>query len=442
MRRAVFLPLALATLAACSDSIAGPEAGAAPGPARLSTSAAAAGVFVSDARTIAWNEGGVLYAQNLPFPDVGGGRVVWQDVSSGAAAVLAYDLTTGARTQYGTVSGIFAWPATAGRFTIWSEGLTLYLRDGATGSVRAIGSGAGYSAQVSPQGRVAYLDFTAGVPNVAVYDAATGATRIVTRYTSTSGEAAREVDVDGDIVAWSSYTTHSPYTTAIRAASLATGEQRQVVAVNSQAIGGPSVSGSRIVWSDDRSGNYDVYLYDFGTGAQRRITTDPAGQFNARISGGLIVWEDTRNSTSHYFPENDLYLYDLASGTETPVATGPNHQGWPRIDGNRIVWTERADERWEVRTATVQALTLAALSATVDRMLAAGDITNAGAARSLQAFLAQAARAHDTGDAADERAALQRFRQHVQQLAGKQLTATAAARLTAMAEALLRPLGG
>jgi beta propeller repeat protein len=137
-----------------------------------------------------------------------------------------------------------------------------------------------------------------------------------------------------------------------------------------------------------------------------------------------------------------VYLYDLASGTETPVATGPNHQGWPRIDGDRIVWTERANERWEIRTATVQTLTLAALSATVDRMLASGDVANAGAARSLQAFLAQAARAHDAGDAAGERAALQRFRQHVRQLAGRQLTSSSAARLTAMADALLRALGG
>src|SRR4051794_32309436 len=152
MRRAVFLPLALATLAACSDSIAGPEAGAAPGPARFSTSAAAAGVFVSDARTIASNEGGVLYAQNLPFPDVGGGRVVWQDVSSGAAAVLAYDLATGTRTQYGTVSGIFAWPATAGRVPPWGGGRTPYLPHRAARSGSANGRGGGGPAQGAPPG--------------------------------------------------------------------------------------------------------------------------------------------------------------------------------------------------------------------------------------------------------------------------------------------------
>jgi len=86
----------------------------------------------------------------------------------------------------------------------------------------------------------------------------------------------------------------------------------------------------------------------------------------------------------------------------------------------------------------VQAVTLEALGEAVDRMLAAGDIRNCGAAESPRAFLAQAARAHGRGDAAGERAALQRFQQHVRSLAGKQIAPVAAERLDAMAGALLR----
>lgn len=447
MRRALLVPLSLALLAACADQTTLP--GPLPPPDGLRASAAtgesAAGgaLFVSDARVLAWNEGGVIYAQNLPLPDVGDGRVVWQDASSGAATVLAIDPETGARETYGSVSGTFAYPAAGGRWVVWSsQAGTLYLRDAATGAVREIGPGAGYTARVSPEGRVAYVEFSAGVGNVAVYDASSGATRILTHYTTDSGQAAREVDVDGDVVAWSSFTTRSPYTTAIRMMDLRTGEEREVVHVNSQAIDAPSVSDGRIVWSDVRSGNYDVYLYDVATGSTRSITTNPAGQFNARISGGLIVWEDTRNSTSHYLSENDVYLYDLASGTEMPVATGEDHQGWPRIAGNRVVWTERANERWEIRTATVEALTLESLATAIDRMLAAGDIANRGTAEALHAFVAQAARARDAGDGAEERGALQRFAQHVRSLDGQQITSSAAARLAGMADALLGALGG
>jgi beta propeller repeat protein len=246
------------------------------------------------------------------------------------------------------------------------------------------------------------------------------------------------VDVDGSLAAWSTFTQRSPYTTGIRVLDLSTGIEREVVHVDDQAIGGPSVSAGRVVWSDSRSGNYDVYVYDAASGATRQITTDPAGQFNARISGDYVVWEDGRNSTSPFFPSNDIYLYDLSTGTEMPVATGENHQGWPQIDGNRVLWTERANDRWEIWTAVVERVTLESLSAAVEQMLASRDIRNRGAAESLRAFLAQAVRARDAGDAAGERAALERFSKHVQQLAGKQISASAAERLTAMAAGLMR----
>lgn len=187
-----------------------------------------------------------------------------------------------------------------------------------------------------------------------MYDARTGETRVVTHYTSSGPEAAREVDVDGGIVAWSTFTRQSPYTTGIRMMDLRSGEEREIVHVNSQAIEAPSVSAGRIVWSDSRAGSLDVYLYDVAHGAETRITTSPGGEFGARISGRWIVWEDTRNSTSHYFPEDDVYAYDLASRTEIPVATGPNHQARPRIDGTTVVWTERANDRWEIRTAELR----------------------------------------------------------------------------------------
>jgi TolB protein len=441
MRHALFLPLALAGLAACADAVTAPEPPTPSASLRASVSAGAGAVVVSDPQLVAWNEGGLMFGPNLPLAELGGGRVVWQDASSGAAAVLGYDLATGARTQYATVDGNFAWPVTEGRWVAWSDqGGTIYLRDVSTGTVRTIGPGAGYTVRISPEGRVAFLEFSAGVGNVAVYDAATGETRVLTHYTPSTAEAARDVDVDGNLVTWSTFTQRSPYTTGIRMLDLATGAEREVVHVNYQAIEAPAVSAGRIAWADNRSGNYDVYVYDVASGTTRQITTDPAGQFNVRISGDYVVWEDTRNSTSHYFPSNDVYLYDLASGTEMPVATGENHQGWPRVDGNRVLWTERANDRWEIRTAVLEPVTLQSLSSAVDRMLASGDIANRGAAESLRAFIAQATRARDAGDAAGERAALERFAAHVQELAGKQVSTAAAGRLQAMAAALLRSL--
>jgi beta propeller repeat protein len=242
------------------------------------------------------------------------------------------------------------YPAVDGRWSPWSSGGRVYLHDAVSGSTEDVGAGG--AVRVSG-GTVAWVDWSAGAPNAVVHDIHSGTTTAVTHYTQSSNEGVRAVDVDGQVVAFSTYTRTSPYTTAIRYVDLATGQEHLAAFNPGQAIGDPSVSRGRIVWADDRAGSYDVYLYDVRTGTERRLTTNPAGQFGARISGNLVVWEDTRNSTSPYFPSDDVYGYDLTSSTEFPIATGENNQARPSVSGQTVVWTERANDRWEIRTATV-----------------------------------------------------------------------------------------
>jgi beta propeller repeat protein len=353
MRRVLMSLIAAATLAACTDQpVFQPKAARGwESPRSFADRSAAGAPAVSDVRTLGYNEGGLLYGQNLPLPDVGGGRVVWQDGSDGGVRVVSYDLRSGEAGTAGTASGGWLYPATDGRYTAWSDQGTVYLHDDVRGTTEAVGTGGGVHVS---GGTLAWVDYVGGAANAVVYDAHTGRTTQVTHYTAESNEGVRAVDVDGQIVAFSTYTRSSPYTTAIRYVDLATGTEHLAAFVPSQAVGDPSVSRGQIVWSDDRSGNYDVYLFDVRTGAERQITTDPGGQFNAQISGNLIVWEDSRNSTSHYFPMNDVYGFDLTSGTELAIATGDDHQGWPRVDGHTVIWTERANDRWEIRAATVQ----------------------------------------------------------------------------------------
>jgi beta propeller repeat protein len=353
MRRALISVIAASTLAACVDNPAfEPKASMGWEAPRSFTDRSAAGApAVGGVQTVGANEGGVFYAQNLPLPDVGGGRVVWQDAASGSVRIVGYDLRSGETGTEGTASGGYVYAATDGHYTAWSDQGRVFLHDEVRGTTEAVGTGGMVSIG---GGTLAWVDFTGGVPNAVAYDVHTGRTTALTHYTSASDEAVRAVSADGQIVAFTTYTRQSPYTTAVRWTDLATGETHLAAFVPSQAVGDPSVSRGRIVWDDGRSGNEDVYLFDVRTGTERQITTDPAGQFNARISGNLIVWEDTRNSTSHYFPENDIYGFDLTSSTEFAIATGEDHQGWPRIDGQTVVWTERANDRWEIRTATVR----------------------------------------------------------------------------------------
>jgi len=110
-------------------------------------------------------------------------------------------------------------------------------------------------------------------------------------------------------------------------------------------ISSPVISGNRIVWSDSRNGNNDVYMYDILTGAETQITTNSATQSNPDISGDRIVWQDKRNG------KWDIYMYDISTGAETQITTDSADQESPAISGNRIVWQDsRNQDPWDFHT--------------------------------------------------------------------------------------------
>lgn len=98
----------------------------------------------------------------------------------------------------------------------------------------------------------------------------------------------------------------------------------------------PSISGDRLVWIDYRNRTSgDIYLYDFSTSLEKRITSDssmwPANVF---IAKDKIVWNDTR------YGNDDIYLYDLATGVEQRLTTDPNDQENPKIAAGKVIWKD------------------------------------------------------------------------------------------------------
>ena len=96
---------------------------------------------------------------------------------------------------------------------------------------------------------------------------------------------------------------------------------------------GPTVSGSQVVWSAFKGGQWDIWLKKTN-GAVIQITNDAAIQQDARIDGDRIVWTDKRNGA------DDVYLYDITAGVETRITDNASNQNEPDISGNRIVWTD------------------------------------------------------------------------------------------------------
>lgn len=89
-----------------------------------------------------------------------------------------------------------------------------------------------------------------------------------------------------------------------------------------------------IVWTDERNGNKDIYMYDFNTGKETQITTDPANQEQQAIFNNKIVWSDSRNGNS------DIYLYDLFTKEEIQITKDMADQVRPSIYGDKIVWQD------------------------------------------------------------------------------------------------------
>ena len=110
----------------------------------------------------------------------------------------------------------------------------------------------------------------------------------------------------------------------------------------------PDIYGDKIVWQDNRSGKWNIYMYDFFTSKETQITTSGSAT-SPSIDGNRIVWIDGRNGENlNYSDENagghDIYMYDFSTKKETRItkttipADGFGYTLTAAISGNKIIW--------------------------------------------------------------------------------------------------------
>jgi len=91
----------------------------------------------------------------------------------------------------------------------------------------------------------------------------------------------------------------------------------------------PAIDGDRIVWTDTRDGNDNVYLYDVSTGTESRFTGSAANDFRPAVSGDRVVWQRG----------NNIYMRSVSASATTQI-TDAGSASVPEISGNRLVYMD------------------------------------------------------------------------------------------------------
>lgn len=117
--------------------------------------------------------------------------------------------------------------------------------------------------------------------------------------------------------------------------------ETQITSVKSDQIV-PTIYGDRIVWQDNRNGNWDIYMYNLSSSTETSITANESNQTEPAIYGDRIVWQDDRNGNW------DIYMYDLSTQKETQITNELTDQVSPDIHRDRIVWQDERNENWDI----------------------------------------------------------------------------------------------
>ncbi len=94
----------------------------------------------------------------------------------------------------------------------------------------------------------------------------------------------------------------------------------------------PAIWEGRIVWTDARNKNLDVYMYDTSTGNETRITKGPKDRKSPAI------WENTIAAVDLTYGSPDIYVYNLITRSGRVIVTGATNQKFPRVSGTFIAW--------------------------------------------------------------------------------------------------------
>ena len=273
-------------------------------------------------------------------PAIDGHRIVWQDERNSHYDIYLYDLSTGSESRITNESNDQTEPAIDGMKIVWSDGRSMdasdiFMYDLATSSETRISDTPEPYNDIMPKisgNRIIWETFRW---DIYAYNWNSGASQTVGYFHAPKAG----YDISGNLVVFSEYDGRSQN---IRLYDFLTDSYTEISSNPNYSSIRPSIDGNRLVWQDNRNGNYDIYYYDLSINTEMRITTNSSDQTHPVISGNYIVWVDNRDGNEN------IYYYDLISKAEYQVTDNSASQINPDISGNRIVWQDNRDGNWNI----------------------------------------------------------------------------------------------
>ncbi len=113
----------------------------------------------------------------------------------------------------------------------------------------------------------------------------------------------------------------------------------------------PVTNGAFIVWQDDRNGQSDLYMKDPLKVLPEALVSGPGFQFLPAVSGNKVAYVNNTVSSGPVDTDvnNNIYVVDLTEPNQpVSVCTAAGSQWQPRISGTKVVWQDYRNGRWDI----------------------------------------------------------------------------------------------
>ena len=281
----------------------------------------------------------IMEPHGQEYPDVDGGRVVWQDLRYGPTDIFMTDIPGGAATNVTASATWEIFPDLDGDRIVWKDGydgIGIHGIDLISREVFTVTTGhVEVSAPKLSGDVVVWADNRAGDANWNIYGYDIVAQEEFVITDAPGNQYNPQID-DRYVVWWDFQEQIFLYDFVTRATTRLT---------TSWGARMPDVSAADnlVVWQDLRNGDWDLYGYDLTAAAERSLVIAPNDQESPSIAHGTVVYQ-SRSGTDSW----NIHGYDLAQDAAFLLTNDPNRQVLAATDGDLIVWQDNRNHQQDI----------------------------------------------------------------------------------------------